>query len=382
VKIKHLITIASKQVWPQVLTVKWMNPERLILLHSGNEEESKGPAQRLKEFLHATGVMDKSRVELELVSHMDFTEILTQLRVSTSRYGLLSTNAVFNFTGGNKLMATAAFHWATLGGFPAVYLERGNQLIWFDTHAQDIQTRIELLDSHIADELDAVELLICQLGPAVLQSRGERLSLSESGRNGHVRDVQACLGQNAKAKNSNLDFRKWLVIEGDVVQERREGDALEYAVAVILLKLGVPSVYRSVEIKPTVKTNLLEGELDLVFNWNGRLWVVDCKDKASGKMKLDNLQTALIKEGIIMNRIQKYLDALDMDLGEKDIKILREDLQQIAEVGGLLGNVLAVRSAGLPKQAVEYAQSRRPRVEIVYKDKLLAELQRLLLPAT
>jgi hypothetical protein len=52
-----LLSLASRQIWPQVLLVAHLKPERLILLHSADPAESKGPAQRLKRFLDQSGLV-------------------------------------------------------------------------------------------------------------------------------------------------------------------------------------------------------------------------------------------------------------------------------------------------------------------------------------
>jgi hypothetical protein len=78
--------------------------------------------------------------------------------------------------------------------------------------------------------------------------------------------------------------------------------------------------------------------------------------------------------------IQRHFDVLLDELNEKDIKLLREDLLQVSEVGGLLGNAIAVRREPLPRQAMEFAQSRRPSVEVILKDKLEERLRALLCP--
>ncbi len=373
-----LLTLISKQVWPQIMAVAKLKPERVILLHSEHLAESKGPAQRLKRFFEESALSLKGATQVALLSDDDFTTIERQLEELQLRNGINHDDCLLNFTGGNKLMATAAFRWCARRGVRSFYLERRYQITWFEPRDGEIHTRKESLHAHITDGLDPVELLICQLGSAVVRTRGERLGLNQAGRSGHVEDIQAHLRRNYQASDSKLDFRKWLHIHRETDIESREGDNLEYAVAAVLLKLNVPCVYRSVELKPTEATSFTEGELDLVFNWGGRLWVVDCKDKASGKLKLGNLKTALLKEGVNLGRVQGHLNALDRELGEKDIKVLREDLQQIAEVGGSLGNALAIRSAGLPPQAAEFARSHRPQVEVIYKNELVTRLRALL----
>jgi len=39
-----LLSLASKQIWPQVLAVAHLKPERFFLLHSDDLVGSKGPA--------------------------------------------------------------------------------------------------------------------------------------------------------------------------------------------------------------------------------------------------------------------------------------------------------------------------------------------------
>jgi hypothetical protein len=195
-----------------------------------------------------------------------------------------------------------------------------------------------------------------------------------------LREITTQFRKDTRLDRDGFDFRKWLEIEPDKTDEAREGDNLEYGVAVMLLRMGPRQVYRSVELRPHIYSQLTEGELDLVFNWNGRLWVVDCKDKAGGKQKLESLKTALLKEGVNFAAIQRHFDVLRDELNEKDIKVLREDILQVSEVGGLLGNALAVRREPLPRQATEFAQSRRPRVEVILRDKLEERLRALLCP--
>src|ERR1035437_7500182 len=60
-----LLSLASKQIWPHVLTAAWLKPERVFLLHSQDANESQGPAQRLKRFLDETGLVPRDGTRLE-----------------------------------------------------------------------------------------------------------------------------------------------------------------------------------------------------------------------------------------------------------------------------------------------------------------------------
>lgn len=43
-----LLSLAPKQIRPQVLTFEHLNANRVLLLHSGDAAETKGPALRFK----------------------------------------------------------------------------------------------------------------------------------------------------------------------------------------------------------------------------------------------------------------------------------------------------------------------------------------------
>lgn len=71
-----LLSLASKQIWPQVLTVLDKKPQRLVLFHTDDEAESKRPAGRLKELFVSQGIMGPNAVELQPVPHADFPNIV------------------------------------------------------------------------------------------------------------------------------------------------------------------------------------------------------------------------------------------------------------------------------------------------------------------
>jgi hypothetical protein len=374
-----ILALASRQIWPHALTLAHYRPQRLVLLHSDEQEESQQPAQRLREFLARSSELGVTVDPLERIPHDDFNLVKQRLEAIATEKQLSPETTAVNFTGGNKLMATAAFEWAKEKDIPAFYLERNNRLFQFSfSCGKTLAQPAVAVDPAMTDSLDAVELLTCQLGPGVVQFRGERLSLNGKGKNVPLEEIRARLRKEIRVQHGGFDFRKWLEIERDKIRDAREGDNLEYGVAVMLLRVGPRRVYRSVELKPNIYSQLTEGELDLVFNWNGKLWVVDCKDKASGKQKLESLKTALVSQGVDITAIQHHFEILERELKEKDIKVLREDLLQVSEVGGLLGSALAVRRVALPPEAMEFAQSRRPRVEVILKDELEKRLRALL----
>jgi len=209
------------------------------------------------------------------------------------------------------------------------------------------------------------------------------LILSERGRNTAISQIMSALRSSTKAQHAE-DFRRFL--DGHIPRAGQEGQNLEYAAAVVLLKLGVPRVRRSVELVPAAAfrnrpqpvrgSPRLEGELDLVFNWGGRLWVIDCKDRASDAQKIDNLRTAMLKQAALSPPVERQLQQVRELLEERQIKVLREDLQQTYESAGLMGQAVCVRSTPLPPQARDYAASHE--LPVIYKDEMDVAFARLL----
>ena len=370
-----LLSLASKQIWPQVLGLLHLNPrpDRLVLFHTDEEGESAGPARRLKELFVSQRLLPENAIELVKVPHDHFGDIVEGLAATAERLGLDESNCRVQFTGGNKLMALAATEWCRLAGTPCFYLERDLRVFPFLPRGTDLLPQESFqLDPHLAREIEPLALLRCQLGSAEVVGSGQRLTLNERGRNLPEKEFGPLLRQDG-------DFRKFL--DWDVPEtESNPGFALEFATAVALLELGVPIVQRSVRLAPKVLrgSGREEGELDLVFNWGGKLWVVDCKDRRSAESKVDQLRTEILRQLTPDRRLTELLDKLAGELRERDLHPLKEDLLAVAEVGGLLGRAICVRRSPLPLQAAEFAQSRK--VPVVLKDRLISDLRPILFP--
>ncbi len=370
-----LLSLASKQIWPQVLGFLHLNPrpDRLVLCHTDEEGESAGPARRLKDLFASQHLLPDGALELVRVPHDRFGEIMEKVADTAERLGLEESNCRLHFTGGNKLMALAATEWCRLAGVACFYLERDLRVFPFLPRGTDLLPQESFqLDPHLAREIEPLALLRCQLGSAEVVGSGQRLTLNERGRNLPEKEFEPLLRRDH-------DFRKlldWDVPEAD----DQPGFALEYAAAVALLKLGVPVVQRSVRLAPKVLrgSGRQEGELDLVFNWAGKLWVVDCKDRRSPESKVDQLRTQILRQLTPDKQLTDLLDKLAGELRERELHPLKEDLLVVAEVGGLSGRAICVRRAPLPPQAAEFARSRN--VPVVLKERLIAALRPVLFP--
>lgn len=370
-----LLSLASRQIWPQVLAFLHLSPrpDRLVLFHTEEEGESAGPARRLKELFASQRLSPDPTVELVRVPHDHFGNIVEALAATAERLGLDEANCQVHFTGGNKLMALAAAEWCRLAGTPCFYLERDLRVFPFLPRGTDLLPQESFqLNPHLAREIEPLALLRCQLGSAEVVGSGQRLTLNERGRNLPENEFGPLLKRDE-------DFRKFLA--WDVPEtETNPGFALEFATAVALLKLGVPVVQRSVRLVPKVLrgSGSEEGELDLVFNWAGKLWVVDCKDRRSTESKVEQLRTEILRQVTPDPRLTALLDRLADELRERDLHPLKEDLLAVAEVGGILGRAICVRRSPLPLQAAEFARSRK--LAVALKDRLLTDLRPILFP--
>jgi hypothetical protein len=369
-----LLSLASKQIWPHVLAVMHLRPARVFLLHTDHPAESRGPAQRLKRLFEKSGLLPQGAASLAAMSHSDFTAIENRLDALQAEASLNLRDCVLNFTGGNKLMATAAFRWAARRGVKSFYLERGNQITSFEPRDGDIITSTARLDGHVADNLDPVAVLRCQLDASEVERPGQALRLTQAGQ-------QKDLGELSRLHLNGSSLKHFLAIEGEADPDEREGYMLEFNAAAILLKLGVPVVQRSLRLKvksaPQISTRKPHAEIDLLFNYGGKLWLVDCKDRKSSDDLLDGLEREL-QSLKVNSEARKLLIRIRKELSISQTKVLKEDLIAVHEAGGLQGQIVCVRKSQLPEEVIQYA--RHNGIEIVAKAELAPGLQTLLQP--
>ena len=366
-----LLSLASKQIWPQVLAVAHLKPSRLFLLHSQDANESHGPAQRLKRFFDDSGLVPKGGTRLELIPDADFIAIERRLDELQTKNQLPLADCVVNFTGGNKLMATAAFRWGVRHA-RAFYLERRNQLTWFTAPDGKMVTQPEPLDGHLANGLDPVALLRCQLDASEIERPGQLLTLSQKG-------IEMADAEFFKRLQNGNDVLPLLCSKGEANHDLKDGDALEFAAATTLLKLGIARVQRSLRLKvkssQQTGTRLPHAEIDLLFTWGGRLWLVDCKDRMPAENLADNLRRMLPRLSI---DVRELFERIRKELSISQTKVMKEDLLAIREAGGLLGQVVCVRKAELPEEVAQYA--RLNHIDVVRKNDLVTGLRDLLFP--
>lgn len=349
-----MLSIASRQVWPHILLTLHFKPRRLILLHSENLRESEGPAKRLRQFWKDTGFLDADAVRLIRISDSDFGEVERKLDHVQLSESLPLDECVLNFTGGNKLMATAAFRWAARRGLPAMYLERRFQVTRFEPRDGDMVSSTEMIDAHIADSVDPLHIVRAHLEESSLADDGQAIELSEEAR----RLPDEKFWRSLPSADMML-LNRWLVIDGTTEPEK-EGDRLELIVAAALLKLGAVVVRRSVRLKAA--RPLADGagsphqEVDLICNYGGRLWVFDCKDREPIEEMAEGLEKMLVKRMRGDGEWKKLWNRIKKQVVVSDTKVIKEDLFATREMAGLLGETVCVRRRAVGEEVQRFAR--------------------------
>jgi hypothetical protein len=236
-----------------------------------------------------------------------------------------------------------------------------------------VATEVEILDAHRADEIDPLALLRCQIDASEVEREGEELTLNEHG----LRLSEADFQRRAESGNDLLSL---LTVNGHADPKAKDGDPLEYAAAAVALKLGVRRVRRSLRLKVRstagVSTRMPHAEIDLMFNFGGRLWVVDCKDRRPTADLLKPIEACLHKP---TPAIQEHLSRLRAVLSISETKALKEDMLAVREAGGLLGQVVCVRKAEPPDEVKQFAKHNQ--IEIIPKSHLFSGWKSLLNPS-
>lgn len=201
----------------------------------------------------------------------------------------------------------------------------------------------------------------------MVERAGETLTLSDEGKKVRERDLPSVLKLPTRVERMLSVCNKLRI--------SATGDDLERATAAALLKLGVARVHRGVHLSPVSEDPNLRfashTELDLLFNYGGRLWVVDCKDRIPSEDLAERLRQSVsrILRGIeIPKSVVELLGRVKSELKLSQTKVLKEDLLAAREVGGLLGQVICVRKSELGRDVRQFGNQQG--IELVKADQL------------
>ncbi len=380
-----LLTLVSKQIWPQVIAVALERPAVVVLLHTDDQPQSHRPAARLKEFLESEGLLTPDNVHLRLIQTTNLEETIESIGAAAEAFELGPDNCRLHLTGGTKLLTMAAVEWCRRTGNPSFYIEahqNGQRVVRFHLEKSDLkQAPLEQVLPDITDPLSPLALLKCQLDAEDVTLDGQTLTLSEIGRHRPLSALPQLLEQaRSRPLEKGLALLTPLLDLSGPSPKSRHGDLLELATAFAVLKSGPTRVQRGVVFKSRNRSNDRNdsGELDLVFNWKGRLWIVDCKDRIAADDRVDRLRSELFSSGNISSNADNLLKDLADELKDKELKTLKEDIAAVADGAGLLGKVLVVRQTQLPAQAEDYARTRK--LGVVLANELHTRLSSLLSP--
>lgn len=166
-------------------------------------------------------------------------------------------------------------------------------------------------------------------------------------------------------------------------ESEKEGDCLELLTATVLLHLGVRMIRRSMRIQPAGpsidgKRASLENEFDLLFNHNGRIWVVDCKDRKKPENFTHAFQGVLKRLGNdALNDSQGRIlwARIKAEISSTPKKVMKEDILAARDLGGLLGQVICLRKSMPSDEIQQFALSKK--IHIVIKNQIVSGLQEI-----
>lgn len=373
-----LLTLVSRQIWPQVIAVAAERPTAVVLLHTDNAAMSQRPAERLKHLLESQGLLRPGNVHLHLIPGTPITDCIEAIGAAAEAHSLGPENCRMHLTGGTKLLNMAAVEWCRICSNPSFYLDNPGgrqQIVPFHFESGHlVQGLPKPISPDTTNLIDPLALLKCQLDDEDVTEDGQTLTLSSKGQDTPLSSLPQLIDQERNRRGTGKPslIERLLEMKGPT-PEARAGDLLELATAFALLKSGPICVQRGVTHKSRNRSNSLNdsGELDLVFNWNGRLWIVDCKDRIDAEDRVESLRDELFSAGI-SSKADQLLKALAGELKDKELKTLKEDIAALADAGGLQGKALIVRREKLPSQAEDYARTRK--LAVVLAERLHLDL--------
>lgn len=356
-----LLLLASRQAWPNIISVLHFAPETVVLLHTQNEDVSGGPALRLKRFLESSGLA--ARCMLHPIPEDDYHAIGRALENLPPDF--MQPGTALGFNAGTKLLAVACFDWARSRQLQAFYLEDDNELQRFDFSSTPARVATDHPDLSACDSLDALELVRCQLSASEILYPGSLVEVGQP----HFLDLSPERFQSSAFAQSS----DWLRFRGGREAPQKEGDRLEYAVAATALRLGARQVRLGIELAPSQAPNRSGhtlGELDVVFTLRGRLWVVECKDRKLPKIALGPAGRDPRLAARIKAELRRWFE-------RSQTKNIKEHLLTAHDAGGSLGRLIFVSRPSPSPDVLAFARS--VRVGLAWKDQLFRSMESLLL---
>lgn len=328
-----LITIASEQIWPQIIVVDQLKPKNLIILHSGDQKRSVSPANRLQAFVQ--------RENWCVAKIVPFDELHTESIQTVIGSLTAQERTHIHLTGGTKLMSISLLTTAIDRGLPAWYFD-GKQLFRLapETGFQPKSVAVDDPFTRI-DSIDPLSLILIQEEADLIADAGflfcASSKLQETGLQSlasypHERIHELLITNDGKHPPSC----------------QNKGQALELRTAAILLKLGVPVLRLGIKTKPQPDASS-DQEIDIVFFRKGRLHLVECKNR-KGEQKLTQvIENALAQKfggkRNIPPQLFTALKRIDNASNSTKSDAIFSDLYHAQRLGGMTGRVVRITAS-------------------------------------
>jgi len=310
---KTLITISSEQVWPQIIPVYQIRPDRVIILHTGNKYKSEAPAQRLKEFFALKGLVPVENIKLHLIAENEYPNVLDAYKDDEE--------VIVNLTGGKKIMTIMLSKWVVNNNKKAFYFDDSSKIYWVSL--ADSKVESEAVSKDVISELnniDPIEIAELYLGKEGISDRGRA-----------YKNYNECL-EYLRRKNG----------DGKNLVETKYGEALEREIIYLLLEEGI-KFRHSVILKPRRIGNLSDAEIDVLVNYNATLILIECKLcrnrnlYASMESRIKNVYDG--KEPRNKEAFGSLIQTITKYISENKFMQYKADLVSIRKIAGLTGKV-------------------------------------------
>lgn len=328
-----LITIASEQIWPQIIVIDQLKPKNLIILHSGDQKRSVSPANRLQAFVQRENWCDAAMQPFDELHTESIQTVIGSLTAQERTH--------IHLTGGTKLMSISLLTTAIDRDLPAWYFD-GKQLFILAPETGFQPRAVAVGDPFTRiDAIDPLSLILIQEEADLIADAGFLFRAS--------RKLEET-GLQSLASYSHDKLHELLITnDGEHPPAcQNKGQALELRTATILLKLGVPLLRSGIKTKPQPDASS-DQEIDIVFFLNGRLHLVECKNRKGEQKLVHVIENALAQKyggkRNIPPQLFTALKRIDNAANSTKSDAIFSDLYHAQRLGGITGRVIRITAS-------------------------------------
>lgn len=322
---KVLITIASEQVWPQIVPVYHLINkdktifDKIIIVHSHNTARSEEPAKRLETFIKEHKLSKEIYLQ-QVEEETDFSEPLNNL-VSKLDITAADDDVYVNLTCGTKIMSIILSTWGTQKGYTLFYTYNGSKLQLYKRTSNNILDNVgtEDIDVSITNDIDPIEIVTLQCGEDYIDDVG----------------------------NFYEDYN---TMKKKMGSPKQYTDGIHLEEEIVNYFINSKIKYRhSVRLKSS-KASVPHEEIDVLLNFNGSLWVIECKMK---KIIQDwgNCIRSCLKEdynNIQPENIKNLIKKIEKEIGTNLAMQYKADIFSAKKISGINAKVLWITTHKIP----------------------------------